>query len=418
MKLKRKKNMVWGMSLCLVLFASGAMTRYAEGNTVRANTIAATVNSQSIKDKKDEISKINDQKQNLQDGLTDLKEIKEDLEKKKSDMTAYVQELDNSLVEIEQHIEELKGQITDKEAEIEKTQKDLDAAVLQQDNQKDAMYTRVRLMYENGDAYMVEMFMKAANFGDFLNSADYMEKVMEYDRQKWLEFKDNAEYIELCWEQLEVDRIFLDQAKLAVEQEQTNVEELIEQKSRDITAFESDIQNKDQAIKEYEASIRQQDAEIAALEKAIAEETRRILEGNGSAVIYDGGTFGFPLTTYTRVSDDYGMRMHPILGVEQFHNGVDFAAPGGTPILAAYNGNVVGAGYSSSMGNYVMIDHGGGLVTIYMHASALYVSAGDSVTKGDTIAAVGSTGRSTGNHLHFSVRQNGSYVSPWNYLSR
>ena len=418
MKLKRKKNMVWGMSLCLVLFASGAMTRYAEGNTVRANTIAATVNSQSIKDKKDEISKINDQKQNLQDGLTDLKEIKEDLEKKKSDMAAYVQELDNSLVEIEQHIEELKGQITDKEAEIEKTQKDLDAAVLQQDNQKDAMYTRVRLMYENGDAYMVEMFMKAANFGDFLNSADYMEKVMEYDRQKWLEFKDNAEYIELCWEQLEVDRIFLDQAKLAVEQEQTNVEELIEQKSRDITAFESDIQNKDQAIKEYEASIRQQDAEIAALEKAIAEETRRILEGNGSAVIYDGGTFGFPLTTYTRVSDDYGMRMHPILGVEQFHNGVDFAAPGGTPILAAYNGNVVGAGYSSSMGNYVMIDHGGGLVTIYMHASALYVSAGDSVTKGDTIAAVGSTGRSTGNHLHFSVRQNGSYVSPWNYLSR
>ena len=88
----------------------------------------------------------------------------------------------------------------------------------------------------------------------------------------------------------------------------------------------------------------------------------------------------------------------------------------GTAILAAYSGNVVAASYNSSMGNYVMIDHGDGLYTIYMHASKLYVSTGQSVSKGETIAAVGSTGRSTGPHLHFSVRSNGSYVSPWNYL--
>ena len=92
------------------------------------------------------------------------------------------------------------------------------------------------------------------------------------------------------------------------------------------------------------------------------------------------------------------------------------AAPGGSPILAAYDGDVVGAGYSPTMGNYIMIDHGSGLYTIYMHASALYVSTGQSVTKGQKIAAVGSTGRSTGCHLHFSVRLNGSYTSPWNYL--
>ena len=93
------------------------------------------------------------------------------------------------------------------------------------------------------------------------------------------------------------------------------------------------------------------------------------------------------------------------------------AAPGGSPILAAYDGEVVAATYNGSMGNYVMIDHGGGLYTIYMHASALYVSKGQVVTKGQKIAAVGTTGRSTGNHLHFSVRLNGSYVNPWNYLS-
>jgi murein DD-endopeptidase MepM/ murein hydrolase activator NlpD len=126
--------------------------------------------------------------------------------------------------------------------------------------------------------------------------------------------------------------------------------------------------------------------------------------------------FQMPLNSYKRISDDYGMRMHPTLGVEKFHNGVDFAANSGTPILAAYGGTVVAAAYNSSMGNYVMINHGDGLYTIYMHASELYVSAGQTVSKGETIAAVGSTGRSTGPHLHFSVRLNGEYVNPWNYL--
>ena len=127
---------------------------------------------------------------------------------------------------------------------------------------------------------------------------------------------------------------------------------------------------------------------------------------------YDGGTFKFPLATYTRISDDYGNRIHPTLGIEQFHNGVDFAAPKGTAIYAAYDGQVVAATYSNTMGNYVMLDHGGGLYTIYMHASALYVSKDDIVVRGETIAAVGSTGRSTGNHLHFSVRKDGAYTSP------
>ena len=137
-----------------------------------------------------------------------------------------------------------------------------------------------------------------------------------------------------------------------------------------------------------------------------------------SGVKYDGGTFKFPIASYTRLSDDYGWRIHPTLNVKKFHNGIDLAAPKGTAIYAAYDGKVVAATYSSTMGNYVMIDHGDSLYTIYMHASALYVSKGDVVTRGETIAAVGTTGRSTGNHFHFGVRLNGEYVSPWNYLSK
>jgi len=108
--------------------------------------------------------------------------------------------------------------------------------------------------------------------------------------------------------------------------------------------------------------------------------------------------------------------MHPTLKVEKFHNGLDMAAPGGSPILAAYDGTVVAAAYSSSMGNYIMLYHGDNLYTIYMHASKLYVSNGAEIKKGQKIAAVGTTGRSTGNHLHFGVRLNGNYVNPWNYL--
>ena len=98
-------------------------------------------------------------------------------------------------------------------------------------------------------------------------------------------------------------------------------------------------------------------------------------------------------------------------------NGVDMAAPSGSPILAAYDGEVIAASYSPTMGNYIMIDHGDGLITIYMHASSVSVSSGTMVARGEQIGCVGSTGRSTGPHLHFSVRENGSYVSPWNYLS-
>ena len=134
-------------------------------------------------------------------------------------------------------------------------------------------------------------------------------------------------------------------------------------------------------------------------------------------IIYDGGLFCWPAPEFTRISDDYGYRLHPILNVQQFHNGVDMAAPKGTPILAAYDGIVVSAEYNASMGNYVMINHGNGLYTIYMHADTLVVSKGASVSRGQKIATVGSTGRSTGNHLHFGVRLNGTYVSPWSYIT-
>ena len=135
-----------------------------------------------------------------------------------------------------------------------------------------------------------------------------------------------------------------------------------------------------------------------------------------SRVIYDGGQFLFPLDYYSRVTSEYGWREHPIFKTQKFHSGIDFGAPSGQPIKAAYRGEVVIAEYSSSAGNYIMLNHGNGLATVYMHCSKLNVSVGQIVEKGDIIGLVGSTGNSTGPHLHFSVRQNGEYVDPGPYI--
>ena len=140
-----------------------------------------------------------------------------------------------------------------------------------------------------------------------------------------------------------------------------------------INRFTGDINAKQQAIEEYEADIAMENETIRLLEAALAEERRRLMEENGTEkVTYDGGMFKWPAPSWTRISSDYGWRLHPTLGVDKFHNGVDMAAPGGSPILAAYDGEVIGSGYNSAMGNYIMINHGGGLITIYMHASALH----------------------------------------------
>ena len=384
---------------------------------VRAKT-PSPITSDSIREKQDEIDRMEKDRKKLENSLSDLQKIKKNLEAQKADLKSYVAQLDSNLAEIEQNITELNQQISDKESEIRDTEEELAAAQEAEQDKQKAMISHIRMMYEQDDLQITELFLAAGSFGNFLSRADAIERVAVYEKQLYEDYRANRQFVELCKAQLELEKEILDQTKETVELEQANLEDLIDQKNKDIIAKETDINNKAQAIAEYEQMIKDQDAEIAALEAAIAEEKRKILEESGDVLTYDGGKFKFPVASYTRVSDEYGMRMHPTLGVEQFHNGVDLASPKGTAIYAAYDGKVVAATYSATMGNYIMIDHGSELYTIYMHASALYVKKGDIVVRGETIAAVGSTGRSTGNHLHFSVRKNGSYVSPWDYISK
>ncbi len=411
----KKKKWIVCLTACTLLYVG--MLNGMWKQTASALTMSS-ITSDSIKEKEKQIDQAQKERKELQSSLSNLKELKKELEAQRTDLKKYVAQLDSNLEKIEQNIEELRRKISQKEAEIEETEEELAQALEKEESQREAMVARARMAYEAGDPQVLDLLLQSESFGDFLNKADYVERITAYDRQRWQEYKTVREYVELCKMQLEVEKEILDEAKAGVEEEQRNLEELIAQKTQDILAYETDINNKEKAIREYEEEIKAQEEEIAALELLIAEEKKKILAESGIVLTYDGGQFKFPVAKYTRVSDDYGNRIHPTLHVPQFHTGVDLASPKGTAIYAAYDGKVAAATYSSTMGNYVMIDHGSGLYTIYMHASALYVKKDDIVVRGETIAAVGSTGRSTGPHLHFSVRLNGSYVSPWNYISK
>ena len=401
----------WKRLFCVAL---GFILVLGTASKYQVPAFASELTNDSIKQKEAEINKAKDEKKALQSGLTNVKEIKKQLEKSKAELADYVEELDAELVAIQNKINDLKNLITEKEEEIDQKAQELTEALSVQQAQYEAMKSRIKFMYEKGDSLSLELLFGSDSFGDMLSKAEYIEMLSAYDRRMLDEYVAYAEYVALCKQSLEEEKEVLDEAKAAVEEEEASLNELIEAKEQEMYRVSGDIQNKEAAIREYEADIAEQNDAIKALEAAVAEERRKLAAEQGRK--YDGGMFTWPAPSYTRISDEYGNRMHPTLGIQKFHNGIDMAAPGGSAILAAYNGKVVAADYNGSMGNYIMIDHGDSLYTIYMHASALYVSKGAEVSKGDKIAAVGSTGRSTGNHLHFSVRLNGNYVNPRNYL--
>lgn len=382
--------------------------------TVFASTSSLT--NDFIRESEESKKEAEKNKASLKSGLTDVKSVLSSLESAKGNLEEYISQLDGELSDINDKIEDLKVQIADKEIAVAAATTALEEAQKQADDQYEAMKMRVKFMYERGNDSYLTMLFSSDSFVDFLNRAEFINRLSAYDRRMLDEYISTRNQIAAIKADLEEEERQLNEAKDALDNEQQAMETLIASKQEEIGVFESDIKNKEAAIAEYEAMIAEQDQIIKDLEAAILAEKKRLLEENRKAIVYDGGQFKWPAPSYTRISDDYGWRTHPILGIKQFHNGVDMAAPSGSPILAAYDGEVVKASYSATMGNYIMIDHGDGLITIYMHASALLVSEGQMVARGEQIAKVGSTGRSTGPHLHFTVRKDGSYVSPWNYL--
>ena len=389
------------------------------------------------------LSEAQQEKKTLENDLQKAKELIDSLKGSKEDIQSEVEKLDKQLNEISGKVKELESRLSKKRQEIANTESALNKAKEQEKKQYRNMKKRIQFMYENGQTSYVEMLLSADSFTDFLNAVEYITQISQYDRKMLKEYQNMQVTIADTQKTLETDYASLQSLQAKVHEEKQAVAALESAKKGELNDVADDLTDAQSVAKAYEAEIQAQNEVIAqiqaaqkrAAEQQAAQQQAQAAEENQGATDAAGenqntaqnttpsgngqstGSMMWPCPSSKRVTSDYGPRTSPTNGASSNHKGLDIGAAYGADIVAADGGTVLVATYSSSGGNYVIIDHGGGLCTVYMHASSLTVSAGQTVSKGQVIAKVGSTGISTGNHLHFGVTLNGVYVSPWGYVS-
>ena len=393
---------ITALVLILVL-AAGISIQASSASTEKVTEDAASTKS---------LQEAQDEKAQLEKALKEAQSTIEDLKDSKGDIESKVTELNQQLIDISARITDLENQLTAKSEDIQETKDELAGAKEREAQQYADMKVRIQFMYENGQTSYLEALLSSRNISEVLNSADYIAQIQSYDRQKLTEYQDTVESIVNLEAQLEQEYTDLEALKSTVESNKATVAAMMRQKESELADISGDIEDAQSDADYYAAEIQAQEELIAAIKRAEAEKAAAGVEEHP----YTGGAFRWPCPSSTRVTSDYGTRVSPMSGASSNHKGIDIGASAGADIIAAADGTVTAASYSSAAGNYVMIDHGGGLYTVYMHASSLLVSPGQTVSAGDVIAKVGSTGISTGSHLHFGVSLNGSYVSPWSYL--
>ncbi len=264
---------------------------------------------------------------------------------------------------------------------------------------KEKIKSRAVSIYRNGELSMLDVLLGSTSFNDFCTLATQMQYINDYN---------NA-----IIEESRTAKAESEAAKIELQTQQKTAEE----KMKTAENAKNELTQKTAEIQTEVSKLNSEAAELQAEEEAreaAAEAARKAAQGSaGEDVITGNGQFSHPCPGYSSISSTFGYRTYD----NSFHKGMDFAAPAGTPIYAADAGTVVIAGYSNSAGNWVVISHGDGLTTKYMHmVSTPYVSAGQYVSRGQNIGAVGTTGNSSGNHLHFQVEVNGTAVNPASYL--
>ncbi len=338
------------------------------------------------------------------------------LENEQSDILAAIKQLDDTVAEYNAQIDELETQKLNLNDDIAVKEDELADAKRDEEEQYEAMKRRIQYAYENGDYNYMDTIFTSASVADMVNASEYESQIYNYDAEMLDQLIDIKHDIE--------------DKEVALKDELAEVEEIEEEVEESKEAVEIMIEGKQNQVKNYKASIGEYENVVAQLAAAEAELDRQIEEAERAAreaaeraaaaaaagtgqpvtIYYTGGTFQWPVSTGGTITSRFGPRWGTI------HKGLDIACPTGTPILAGESGTVIGAGYNASMGNYVLIDHGGGVSTVYMHNSELAVSVGQVVSRGQVISYAGSTGDSTGPHCHFGLRVNGEYINPEPYL--
>lgn len=346
-----------------------------------------------------------------------LRQELEEIEKAKDKTLLYIEKLDKKSSSLEQSLEDIKERIQKTENELQSAGKELAQAEKTEEKQYVTMKKRIKYMYENGNQDYLEILFSSRDIGDLLNRTEYIEKISSYDQNIFKEYEKTKENIRRKKEEIEGKLSDLEDMQAEETAEKEALNDLRKKKKQELNNYKEQITVSQEKSDEYARQAAEAEAEV---EKLLQEKQAEIDRQNAVGAGNSGGngTLRWPLEIAGRISSRFGKRGRPTAGASTYHKGIDIAVSHGTSIVAAGAGKVVTASYSSSAGNYVMISHGDRLYTVYMHCSRLIVKKGDTVTAGQRIAYVGSTGISTGPHLHFGVSKNGSYVDPLTYVNQ
>lgn len=361
------------------------------------------VSATPLSDRKQELGDI---RKEIDEGKKELKE----LEEQEEELLAEIAAMEDSIAIINEEIAQLARQIKSTEADIEFTEAKLQDAEERLAQREDFLNRRIRAIYEMGRVNYLQVIFEASSFTDFLTRFTHLQLIVDKDTSLLEAVQREREDIALQKEELEEKRNDLLKMRSKNVSKRKQLETQTAKREELLTSVR-------EAYEEYEANIRAMEKEVKEIERVIKEleAAQRKANSGGSG---PSGQLLWPVPSSNRITSPFGYRIHPITGKPgTFHGGIDIGASRGSIIRAAERGTAYSYSSPSGYGNYVIIIHGGGLSTLYAHNQSNAITHGQQVNRGDTIAYIGSTGMSTGPHLHFEVRVNGARVNPMSYFN-
>ncbi len=412
--MKKMKKIVVLFLTITILFSQINIFVFAEDleeNNTSADTTNTTENAgdsnstNSTNEESSEIDNLNMQKEELEAAVSENENqigIVED------QISAALAEVEKLSLQISQKREEINNIEAEEESlmnYINEAETSLAEYTEKYESQKSLLEQRLVAMYEMGEVKYLDVLLNSDSLSDFLSRYYLVSEITESDYELVASVKKNKEQMESLTNSLKEKKEELEQDKVDKEKYEISLSNMEILKN-----------NKLNQLNEQELALYQQiegyKAEIASIESEIKQIA---LQNIGE--MYIGGTMIWPTPGYTTITSNFGMRTHPITGIYKLHTGVDIGAPYGSNFIASNDGVVVKSEMNAAYGNMVMIDHGGGVMTLYAHGSERLVEVGQTVTQGTPVLKVGSTGYSTGPHAHFEIRINGEYVNPLDYVS-
>ncbi len=365
------------------------------------NTTATAKTLQQLQDERDALAqKTKDAKAALENAKQQQLTLQQEIDAFDQVLSAASEEYDKSL----EDLNDVSGRLEQSEAELEK-------ATEEKEKQFDVFGDRIKFFYENGTTGYLDVIFESKSISDMLARIQYVEDIMEYDNEILSNLKEAENTIKVKTAEIAEEKAGVEELVKENEQKKQELDEIMAEKKEKLIQYQNDEAMYEEMIANDEKASRQVEALINQALSA---------SSYSSSYVYTGGQLNWPVpakaASSSSLSSGFINRNNPISGRRELHTGYDIPAPYGSNIVAAEAGTVIYSGWMNGYGNTIMIDHGGGLVTLYGHNSSLVVSKGQSVTRGQVIAKCGSTGNSTGNHCHFEVRVNGKAVSPEPYL--